>query len=366
MKDKLRKLYNTLFFAGIAEKDFARTGPQVDRDNKRMLRALSITACILFTLCLAFCPLFPSVRGNTLCYFIFFVLFWALRICETRLSETNHTLIILCCYLFDLLLLAFGMVLTLVFSPARVAVSLIAVIVIIPLLFTDKPVNAFLLTFTANIVFLILAYFLKPRDVFEIDAMDICLFAFVGQVVNLFMTRVKYERYLYALDAESKAATSRNASLTDALTGLKNRRAFNDDIYAGTLSEDHCVVMLDMNGLKNVNDSHGHTSGDALVISAANCIRDAFGPYGTCYRIGGDEFCALLNAPEETVMNAAKRLENACERFNRLSISYGIASHVSDPEADLPQLMNIADGRMYQYKADYYKRSSDAGRLRLF
>ncbi len=88
----------------------------------------------------------------------------------------------------------------------------------------------------------------------------------------------------------------------DVLTGFPNRRAYINDIKK--LSEEPppdglTYLAIDMNELKEVNDSRGHDAGDRLIVGAAKCIEKCFGEKGKMYRIGGDEFAVILTAHEE-------------------------------------------------------------------
>ena len=83
-------------------------------------------------------------------------------------------------------------------------------------------------------------------------------------------------------------------SNTDELTGCLNRRAYEKDIRGLRPSTEFVYVSMDVNGLKIVNDSLGHAAGDELLRGASYCIRKSFDDYGKVYRIGGDEFVAIL------------------------------------------------------------------------
>lgn len=61
------------------------------------------------------------------------------------------------------------------------------------------------------------------------------------------------------------------------------------------------VIMMDVNGLKTVNDSCGHMAGDELIIGAAKCIQTSMGEYGKVYRVGGDEFYARTGKKRRTL-----------------------------------------------------------------
>ena len=91
---------------------------------------------------------------------------------------------------------------------------------------------------------------------------------------------------------------SRVHAITDSLTGLGNRRLLVEDLDETivTASEaDPCLLVLyDLNGFKSYNDSFGHPAGDALLARLGQNLAAVVAPYGNAYRMGGDEFCALL------------------------------------------------------------------------
>lgn len=90
-------------------------------------------------------------------------------------------------------------------------------------------------------------------------------------------------------------------SNNDTMTGLLNRRAYEKDIniiFNNNDLKDFIYISADVNGLKRANDSIGHAAGDELIIGASVCLSKCFDPYGHVYRIGGDEFIALIHAKE--------------------------------------------------------------------
>lgn len=157
----------------------------------------------------------------------------------------------------------------------------------------------------------------------------------------------------------------KQVALTDGLTGVGNRSAFEKDIaeYAGKrISSDYVHIAMDINGLKRVNDTYGHTAGDELIIAAADCIKRSCGQYGKIYRTGGDEFVAVLNiGPEECTLakDELVRLMNswAGNIDEELVISIGAASHHEFPEYTAMELAKEADARMYADKRYYYIRT---------
>ena len=155
---------------------------------------------------------------------------------------------------------------------------------------------------------------------------------------------------------------NRRMAATDGLTGLGNRRGFDNEadmiMERGGISET-IVVMMDVNGLKQVNDTYGHEAGDALLISAANVMKDAFSEYGSVYRTGGDEFIALLNTKEDRMPELRDRLDTlaAGQTFPgkyTLSISMGWAVSSGDNDS-IAAMERKADERMYMDKEEYYR-----------
>ena len=160
-----------------------------------------------------------------------------------------------------------------------------------------------------------------------------------------------------------KISVEKENSHRDSLTGMLNRRAYEDDMdtYGGIPKEDDFVYgSMDLNGLKQINDTLGHAAGDEIIKGAGACIEQCFGAYGHVYRIGGDEFAI-------TVFIAPDKLEAVKQDFKEnigkwrgnivnegISISAGYASKSECPDRTNRELAEIADKRMYEAKAEYY------------
>lgn len=156
-------------------------------------------------------------------------------------------------------------------------------------------------------------------------------------------------------------------STTDKLTHCHNRRAYENELmhYADTLpGDDFVFVSMDVNGLKMINDTLGHAAGDELLMGAAECMQRCFGPYGRIYRMGGDEFVALLFASadktEEIKADFEKTIcEWSGELVTELSISCGYVTKREFPDATVKEMARFADERMYESKEKYYQLSGE-------
>ena len=147
----------------------------------------------------------------------------------------------------------------------------------------------------------------------------------------------------------------------DGLTGLLNQNAY---VNKTSSIKNSCLLLIfDIDDFKKVNDRYGHLAGDVCLREVAACIKLAYSPYGYCYRIGGDEFCVLLNdiSKEQKCYRAftdalqKKRKEMAYLPF----VSVG-AAHFPE-NGDVVAVKELADQGMYQYKKEHKCEDGSAG-----
>ena len=154
----------------------------------------------------------------------------------------------------------------------------------------------------------------------------------------------------------------KHESLTDEMTGLFNRRAYEADIASIEEEKDmYSIVMIDVNGLKNTNDSLGHKAGDELIIALSNIILAVFN-LSKCYRIGGDEFIVITPSGKDKVKSALKELAFLARTYkgkyiSDISYSWGYVAVSEHPELSIVDAINLADEYMYQNKKEYYEKS---------
>ena len=161
-----------------------------------------------------------------------------------------------------------------------------------------------------------------------------------------------------ARENEGLLAASQVEALTDALTGLPNRRALVGDLTVlfapnrEASSPPHLLGLFDLDGFKQFNDTFGHPAGDALLVRLGHRLADAMAGRGTAYRIGGDEFCVLMpsgaNDPFATADLAAKALSEASDGVV-IECSYGTAS-IPAEAVTMEQALRLVDHRLYDRK----------------
>lgn len=148
------------------------------------------------------------------------------------------------------------------------------------------------------------------------------------------------------------------SAYTDELTKLHNRRYYIE--YMNKIREekscDYTVLCFDLNNLKTVNDTYGHTQGDILIRSAAEVLAETFAEQGMVARVGGDEFVSIINsADEEKVAGLMAQFQENIRRKNRqvenlnMSIACGYATGRENKE-DIEKVYQVADDRMYEDK----------------
>jgi diguanylate cyclase (GGDEF)-like protein/PAS domain S-box-containing protein len=152
-------------------------------------------------------------------------------------------------------------------------------------------------------------------------------------------------------------------SLTDELTGLYNRRGFitlseQQLKIAVRTKKDMLLFFVDLDKMKQINDTLGHREGDKALVETAAILRETFRGSDVIGRMGGDEFAVLaIDADDETREVVVNRLHKTLDERNRsegrsytLSLSVGIAHHDPEKPCSLDELMVRADTLMYEEK----------------
>ncbi len=151
-----------------------------------------------------------------------------------------------------------------------------------------------------------------------------------------------------------------NLSRLDYLTGIYNRRVFEDELRRVDEAKllPLSVIIGDINGVKFINDTFGHSAGDKHIVEIAKILRDCCREDDILARIGGDEFSILMPFTDnDTASEVLQKIQTALTEFDaanagdtyRHSVSLGCATKVSADE-DMKDIIKIAEGYMYQRK----------------
>ena len=197
--------------------------------------------------------------------------------------------------------------------------------------------------------------------------------------ILLFDTQLVFDTYIASLTSEVEAAkhaleeyatalekkvAERTRQLdelarTDSLTGLLNRRAFEEHLdrelaVARRHRSPLTLVFLDLNGFKILNDEKGHKAGDAVLATLGSCLRQFVRQGDFPCRYGGDEFCIVM--PRSTLEEATAAWMRLSGKFDKhqsegITLSVGMAQAGPEKFADSGDLVGLADQMMYAAKA---------------
>lgn len=184
------------------------------------------------------------------------------------------------------------------------------------------------------------------------------------QIADENLTRLNQELILRSQELEQMVALSQQLATTDSLTGLHNRRFLDENLASiFALAKRHgdplCLVLLDVDFFKQINDEHGHASGDEVLKQLADLIRLGIRDSDTSARMGGDEFAFVL--PRTTVQQgtvfANSLLEKTRAHYFKLAngktlnvtLSMGVVQ-LTDDIHSMEALYGAADRALYESK----------------
>ena len=156
---------------------------------------------------------------------------------------------------------------------------------------------------------------------------------------------------------EAQLSQAKTRADIDALTGLRNKHAYLDheEKLNGMIEKkagvEFALAVFDVNDLKVVNDREGHQAGDKLLVSAVNMICNAF-KHSPVFRVGGDEFVAILRGQDYQEMDeSARNLDEKNRKHEKnggVVVAFGMAKYSN--EQSVSDVFGIADKAMYAYK----------------
>lgn len=172
--------------------------------------------------------------------------------------------------------------------------------------------------------------------------------------------RHELEEHIYLENIQKmQLGSARKLAYTDALTGVKNKLAYSeavvdieDSLASGTLT-DVGIVVFDLNGLKTINDTKGHEAGDRYIQDSCHIICDTF-KHSPVYRIGGDEFVAILRGEDydnrHILMGIFNQIIEKNLKNGEVVIASGLEEYHFDEDDSLTKVFERADKKMYERK----------------
>ena len=206
----------------------------------------------------------------------------------------------------------------------------------------------------------------QPNGFDNSDAHTLQLLAgLIGSAMGNASKHETQEDMLKALEANNRKLEE--MATTDGLTGLANRRHFDDALrmaHAAQFRSGHplSLLMIDVDKFKSYNDTYGHQGGDDILQQVGRTLRQTVRAHELVARYGGEEFAVILpGAGPQEAMGLAERLRAAIESANwpqrAVTISLGAATS-TDATCDPEELVHTADAALYQSKADGRNRAT--------
>lgn len=363
----IKKLRAVLLYENLSGGDRKSIMPKVMEENREFAVIWSLAEILYWAFCI-----FMSTRNQDyrLCrdiYIISFAVAAASLLLALFISPKATGLIRIIEIMVDVSFLGAGIGIARLLAPKTIVIF--ASVLVVPVFFICDSLSTFLILTMNVIAFSIAGKGFMDPEPYSWTMINLIIFSTIGLVLGYFVNKDRFERFYFADSAMKLAELQTRYAYYDQLTGLQNRRAYSEltDQFSKEMPAYCCVVMADINGLKEMNDTIGHEAGDELIAGSAECLRTGFQGIETIYRLGGDEFGILITDRNIDAERCLKRMEEICSawkgRFvNGISISYGFASSEEFP--DFESVQKAADQRMYAFKSNYYISSGKNRRKR--
>ncbi len=183
-------------------------------------------------------------------------------------------------------------------------------------------------------------------------------------IYPLLRTQVREEGKLRAMTEtlSARSETMEQAALTDALTGMQNRRYFDDALKEyieefRRIGRPIGLMILDLDHFKQINDTHGHDAGDEVLRAVAKCLKDMTRYHDVVARLGGEEFAVVApNMETDQLAKLAERIRKAVATTAvtagtaRLKVTTSVGLAVWDGKEPSEELFRRADMQLYQAK----------------
>ncbi|MCR4686341.1 MAG: GGDEF domain-containing protein [Lachnospiraceae bacterium] len=343
----LQKIKNICLYGGTDKETYNLIRRKIEKTNARTVMIYSSVAfvlvCIMFVMSFVL-EGFASSRS----IFVSGMLCSLALIIISLYSEKIRILSYIAIYFSFTIFLLYGIAIAVYSRPEQQAATFLVMLVLLPMIFVDKPLRIISCLGFYVIVFLILVLRTKTGSVLYSDLTNAVIYGLLSAACStiVIMNRINGFVLEYKLQKMSEI---------DQLTGLNNRNCYewrlND--YKGRAKDRICCIYIDGNGLHQLNNTEGHEKGDLMLKTIADELKNAFGMYDS-YRIGGDEFVAFtLDMLEETVAGKiANLIKNVEDKGFHMAVGYEMAE---TKDIDMNNLVVSAETKMYKNKSEFYK-----------
>lgn len=353
----MNRFVNLVVYANADRAQLKRIRPEISESNRKSVQVFSMVAALFFVVMIGLSFVREALSSNRSLYVVSAIATAVVSFLAAGPAKGNEMLTLVLTYLLMAAVLLFGIVLGTVTVPNEITATYIALLLMAPQLFTDRPVRLYGLIFSSVVLFIFMVLTHKSAETWNSDIVNAIVFGLLSAVCCTYTMMIKIERFCLVEQVRYLAET-------DQLTGVKNRNCYEMRLQNAAILSSASIycVYVDVNGLHELNNTEGHAAGDRMLRYVATVMQNIFGANDT-YRLGGDEFLAMgVDRDASHVEEMVSRMRMAVEAAG-YHVAVGV-NYRTKEELELDNLVKEAETRMYQDKSNYYRQAGRDRRKR--
>lgn len=329
-KKSIFSIKNLLCYGGLTQEEYEEIKPAIYSDSQKLWRILSIVITIIYLVSLISSLFFSTISTNTYAYLAMVLVCIPITLVFIFVKKISSGVLLGLIYLLTLFILIFSLFLGVILDASVVSVTFMVMVVILPTLIIDKPYRTICMSLSMAVIFSVCAIIFKTGSVLALDIYNCWMFSIMGMTASVYSTYYRFSGY-------SDNVKVNKLANTDVLTGLGNETAYfalTDRIekrLAKTGGFDFAIIVMDVNGVKQTNDTYGHRFGCHLIVTTGHVLKTIF-TNSKVFHIGGDEFIAILQGRDY------KNRQALMDKFDDLLVSREIVYK------DVPLTLTVARG----------------------
>lgn len=345
-------LVKTFVYAGITPDEYHSIRGAREEKNRGVLFVTSGLGSVVFFFLFLLSMFKESYEKNALLYGALFFCELIVLLLAWKYLREKPDWITPITYFSIFAIFVYAIILGTVNSPTITSTTFCVFLIAIPMIIIDRPWRLIIFNAVQVILFCLLSYYIKPREIADVDILNAVSFYFLGAVLNTYMITTKAKELTLKRYIEHDRDT-------DPLTLIYNKGAVGREITNHLEAGGTGVFMfVDLDNFKKVNDTYGHAFGDDVLHTFGDCIRRIFRHTDILGRFGGDEFIIFLPHPieDEVVSTRAQDLLDLMQETIKIDdttldfhASIGIAKCPEDGTT-YDEIMARADKALYYAK----------------
>lgn len=354
MKTVLRTVRNYFCYCGIDKDEYNALKKDAYVSNFEVWRILHLLMAAVFAF-LYISSLFNELMNPNNIFYLLGLIYSAIAVFYFFTAKKDSLLAQFIIYLSISVLFLFACLIA-QNKPDMPAITFIAFLLITPMFMIDKPFFMTIELCVASAVFLIWMHGIKPREIWEFDLINVCIFTVIGIFLHIIANSIRIKEFVLTKKINIQKDT-------DDLTGLKNKGAMTREIneyLADVTTDKGFMLLLDVDKFKDINDSYGHDTGDRVIEQIGGFLKEHFTGDEIVGRFGGDEFIVFIKGTNDQKIAekvAADIISGVAENVVipnanlKISASIGIGAY-RGVEKNYSQILKKADIALYCAKDD--------------